>query len=102
MTQLKGVSENMLATSDCSWAIGESAQRKRLRVLIAGALHDSNVMGSPGQITVLFEATTAVAAMLERQPLHVPDRPPPRHNEKAPLGNMSARDWYEHLVVIGS
>ena len=64
------------------------------------ALHDSNVMGSPGQITVLFEATTAVAVMLERQPLHVPDRPPPRHNEKAPLGNMSARDLYEHWVVI--
>ena len=64
-------------------------------------LHDSNVMGSPGMIIVLFEATTAVAAMLEREPSHVPDRPPPRHNEKAPLGNMSARAWFEHLVCMG-
>ena len=66
------------------------------------ALHDSQVMGSPGEITVLFEATNAVAAMLAREPLHVPDRPRSRHNEKAPLGNMSARDWYEHWVVIGN
>ena len=65
-------------------------------------LHDSNIMGSPGQILVLFEATPAVAEMLKRRPQFVPDRSRSRHNEKAPVGNVAQREWYEHHVVIAN
>ena len=65
-------------------------------------LHDSQVMGSPAELIVIFEANSAVADMLKQPPRHVPDEMngPPRHNAKAPVGNMSKRDHYEHMVVM--
>ena len=69
---------------------------------VCRALHDSQVMGSPGELIVFFEANSAVADMLKQPPRHVPDEMngPPRHNAKAPVGNMSKRDHYEHMVVM--
>ena len=52
-------------------------------------------------IIVLFEATTAVAAMLERKPQHVEHIPQSRQTGAAPDGNVAMRDWYEHHVIIG-
>ena len=65
-------------------------------------LHDSQVMGSPGELIVILEANRAVADMLKQPPRHVPDEMngPPRHNAKAPVGNMSKRDHYQHMVVM--
>ena len=51
-------------------------------------LHDSQVMGSPGELMVIFEANQAVADMLKQPPRHVPDDVNdelPRHNRKTPL-----------------
>ena len=63
--------------------------------------HDRQVMGSPAQILVLFEATTAVQIMLEQEPQHVYDRPQSRRTGPAPAGNVAVRDWHEHRVIIG-
>ena len=63
--------------------------------------HDRQVMGSPAQILVLFEATDAVAVMLQQQPQHVYDRPQSRRWGPAPAGNVAVRDWHEHLVIMG-
>ena len=65
------------------------------------AAHDRQVMGSPAQILVVFEATNAVAGMLEQPPHHVENRPQSRWTGPAPVGNVAVRDWYEHHVIIG-
>ena len=63
--------------------------------------HDRQVLGSPAMIIVLFEATNAVAAMLEQPPQHVENRPQSRQTGAAPAGTVSMRDWYGHHVIIG-
>ena len=53
-------------------------------------------------IIVLFEATGAVADMLQQPPRFVADRPQSRHTGPAPTGNVAVRDWYEHHVMMGN
>ena len=81
----------------CNW--GERSNKKG--VCQNREAHDRQVMGSPAQILVLFEATTAVATMLEQQPQHVYDRPQSWRTGPAPAGNVALRDWHEHRVIIG-
>ena len=82
----------------CNWGERSSKVSKQRE------LFDGNIRGSPGEVIVLFEANHAVADMLEEKPSfasdRVPDRPHWERNEKAPLGNVSKRDWWEHHVVI--
>ena len=49
--------------------------------------HDRQVLGSPAMIIVLFEATNAVAALLEQPPHYVENRPQSRQTGPAPAGN---------------
>ena len=69
-------------------------------------IFDANIRGSPGEVVVLFEANHAVAAVLEEEPSFALDRasdnPRWERNEKAPLGNVSKRDWWEHYVVVST
>ena len=73
--------------------------------------HDCQVMGCPAMIIVLFEATTAVAAMLARPPHHVQGKQTAVAAMHRPLslktgpvfaGNVHMRDWYKHHVIIGT
>ena len=65
-------------------------------------VHDRQVMGSPAQIIVIFEATAAVANMLEGEPEHVEDKPQLQRTGPAPVGNVEMRDWHEHHVMTGA
>ena len=68
------------------------------------ALHDASVMGTPGIITILLEATPAVKEMLERAPAYIAedsDKPRSRPGGKPDVGNMGERRWFQHWVVMG-
>jgi hypothetical protein len=64
--------------------------------------HHRQVLESPAMIIVLFEATHAVAALLEQPPQYVETRPQSRQTGPAPTGNVAVRDWYGHHVIIGN
>jgi hypothetical protein len=89
-----------------NWGERSGRQKK------ATVLHDCQIKGSPGEIIVLLEANEAVKDLLEEEAQYVNteaeevqqvQRVMPRSRlagEKAPVGNVSAREWYKHLTQI--
>ena len=74
--------------------LGERSHGTTAKSAAQRELHYSNVMVSPAPITILFEATHAVAAMLEQKPLDIIP------GDTRGRGNLAQRGWYEHHVVI--
>ena len=85
-----------------SMFVGNWGERSSVEGFAQRDLYDANVKGSPGELVVLFEATHAVAALLDSKPSYVQERPQQLSlpNEKAVVGNMAERDWYDHHVVM--
>ena len=85
-----------------SMLVGNWGERSSVEGFAQRDLYDANVKGSPGELVVLFEATHAVAEMLESQPSYVQEPPQQRSlpNQKAVPGNMWQREHYEHHVIM--
>ena len=70
------------------------------------ALFDCNIQGCPCEILVLLEANSVIAEKLQEESRIAnwegrQDKPQPRRTGKAPVGNVSMRNWFQHLVVGG-
>ena len=90
---------------NCTMTVGNLGMTSTERFTETGAVRDRQILWSPGQIVVLFEAIDDVQGMLEIDDQDVAvrvERPQLRQaGEQAAFGNVVTRHLQEHIVVIG-